>query len=78
MLSRAERILKAIHGELELHDRALEVDQSINKIKMEVILGSQYDPVKIIYSVEAHRGLNGNGASRPAISIDRNARSRVG
>lgn len=58
MLLKATKIHEALRRELERHDKALEVDLTLTKIHLEVIIGRQTGlPVKVHYQAHSETDL---------------------
>lgn len=62
MLSRAQQLVRVITDEITRHQKALEVDNTISKITLEVIIGKRNaDPVKVRYLTSSEIDLTALG-----------------
>jgi len=57
MLLKATKIHEAVRRELERHDKALEVDITLTKIHLEVMIGRQGLPIKVRYQAHSESDL---------------------
>jgi hypothetical protein len=58
VLTRAKAVLKAIESELLKHERAIEIDNTITKINVTVLISRRTgDPVKVLYNATSETDL---------------------
>lgn len=58
MLPRATKILKVIGDDLSRREKVLEIDQTLTRIRYEIIIGRHSgDPVKILYDAHSDTDL---------------------
>lgn len=63
LLTRAAPMIQIIQTELKKHQKALEVDDSVSKITLEIIMGKRNgDPVKIRYLTSSESDLTQTGS----------------